>query len=281
MVTGSFLTDFDLTQVNECEQLRYKSQIPTFGDLPKSSGVYRFCIRVELSGVEKFLLTPNFQVDYDGSALLLAGKLISINATDTSTNSSDVTLTLNIENQTEMYVTNQEGCLAGGIWEPASKTISWTLAQLNSIATVYVAFRDQDGNQSECASDSILHDNQSPTESGFKVGTGDYTSENTLTVYPSSLNAFEMYLTNSPGCVAGGIWEPYSGQRPAWELFQSNSTAAVYIKYRDEAGNETDCFSDSIVHDNTPPSNPVISDDGLTTGSSTSSPLISWGAADE
>lgn len=281
MVTGSFLTDFDLTQVNGCEQLRYKSQIPTFGDLPKSSGVYRFCIRVELSGVEKFLLTPNFQVDYDGSSLLLAGKLISINGTDTSTNSSDVTLTLNIENQTEMYVTNQEGCLAGGIWELASKTIPWTLAQLNSIATVYVAFRDQDGNQSGCSSDSILHDNESPTGSGFKIGTGDYTSENSLTVYPSSLNAYEMYLTNSPGCLAGGIWEPYSDQRPAWELFQSNSTAAVYIKYRDEAGNETDCFSDSIVHDNTPPSNPVISDDGLTTGSSTSSQLISWASVSD
>ncbi len=66
--------------------------------------------------------------------------------------------------------------------------------------------------------------------------------------------ADEMYITNVPGCDGGGDWAPYSVNR-AWKLPAANSEGKVYVKYREKAvpSAESDCFSDSIVHDDIAP----------------------------
>lgn len=87
---------------------------------------------------------------------------ILINANNTYTTSSNITLTLAASEASEMYVTNTEGCTAGGSWVPYNSSSTWTLDQQNSIATVYVKFRDLASNESSCISDLIIHDNQPP-----------------------------------------------------------------------------------------------------------------------
>ncbi|NBX91755.1 MAG: hypothetical protein EBQ85_00820, partial [Proteobacteria bacterium] len=71
---------------------------------------------------------------------------ISINAGAAYTNSSSVTLTLDGDDATQMYVTNTAGCESGGTWEAYSTTKSWTLGQTNATATVYVRFKDRSQN---------------------------------------------------------------------------------------------------------------------------------------
>jgi hypothetical protein len=63
----------------------------------------------------------------------------------------------------------------------------------------------------------------------------------------------EMYITNTAGCASGGgLWESYSPQK-TWPLAQFNSTATVYVKFRDTLQRESDFISDSILHDDTVP----------------------------
>ena len=182
---------------------------------------------------------------------------ISINAGAAYTNSSSVTLTLDGDDATQMYVTNTAGCESGGTWEAYSTTKSWTLGQTNATATVYVRFKDRSQNVSSCVSDAIVHDNTAPTGSISIAGGANYTNVASpytvsLTLNASDTNLYEMYVTNSAGCGTGGNWVAYSSTINH-NLGQNNSTATVYVKFRDYALNESSCVSDTIVHDNTAP----------------------------
>lgn len=78
------------------------------------------------------------------------------------TSQASVELSLASTDGAEMYVTGSAGCTTGGAWEPLAARKNWTLGQLNSVATVYAAFRDAAGNAGACVSDTIVHDNVAP-----------------------------------------------------------------------------------------------------------------------
>lgn len=59
----------------------------------------------------------------------------------------------------------------------------------------------------------------------------------------------EMYITNESSCEGGGSWEPYQTSKLNWQLNsqQENSTASIYVKFRNTTGtNISDCISDTI-----------------------------------
>lgn len=206
---------------------------------------------------------------------------ISIDADASITASAAVTLTIGATDASEMYVTNTASCAADGTWEAYASTKAWTLGQSNSAASVYIKFRDQAGNESACISDSITHDDLAPSSPSVTVGSGIYTSANLNTLFLSATDASEMYITNSSACATGGVWETYATVKSNWSLAQSNSTATVYAKFRDAAGNESNCVNHSITHDNIAPSDPSNLDDGNTTHSASDSPTISWTAGSD
>ncbi|MBQ49778.1 MAG: hypothetical protein CMP10_20525, partial [Zetaproteobacteria bacterium] len=88
---------------------------------------------------------------------------IAIAAGDTHTNTENINLTLAADAVSSMYITNTAGCTANGSWENYDISKGWTLANTNGIATVYVKFRDLAENESGCISDTIIHDNITPT----------------------------------------------------------------------------------------------------------------------
>jgi hypothetical protein len=81
-----------------------------------------------------------------------------------------------------------------------------------------------------------------------------YTRKSQVELTILNSRATHMYVTDSPDCASGGEWEPYARIRP-WELGARNSEAAVYVKFKDERrpGLVTECFDDTIVHDNVAP----------------------------
>jgi len=89
---------------------------------------------------------------------------ITINNGALTTYSQNVTLSFSASGVNQMYVTNIAGCGSGGSWEPYATSKNWTLAQSNSLATVYVKFRDAALNETICYSDDIIHA-PCPTES--------------------------------------------------------------------------------------------------------------------
>lgn len=59
----------------------------------------------------------------------------------------------------------------------------------------------------------------------------------------------QMYITQTATCSADGVWEAFNTSK-AWTLLNDGVTNTVYVKYRDEAGNESPCYSDTINQDN-------------------------------
>ena len=58
-----------------------------------------------------------------------------------------------------------------------------------------------------------------------------------------------MKISNTADCSAG-TYEAYSTAKNGWSHGVSNGTATVSVLYRDAAGNESSCVSDTIIHDN-------------------------------
>lgn len=68
--------------------------------------------------------------------------------------------------------------------------------------------------------------------------------------------ASEMSISNV-SCASLTSWIPYSSLSQ-WTLVNSNANNTVFVKYRDQALNETSCLQASITHDNVAPSAAVI-----------------------
>ncbi|MBY0385350.1 hypothetical protein K2X05_09345 [bacterium] len=96
--------------------------------------------------------------------LLSEGSSIYINNDDTYTNNTSVSLTIENNSATEMYVTNTKDCSSGGQWEPYATSKVWSLGETNVRTKAYVKFRESaNGPESSCTWDSIIHDNTPPT----------------------------------------------------------------------------------------------------------------------
>ncbi|MFK7826099.1 MAG: hypothetical protein AB8G05_18245 [Oligoflexales bacterium] len=118
-----------------------------------------------------------------------------------------------------------------------------------------------------------------PSDPSIQINSNEYTENSSVTLNLAALDATEMYITNDPNCAVGGSWEPYTTTKDNWTLGEMNIETRVYVKYQDEAENETDCVSDSIIHDQNAPTDPDGIDDGAYTITTTDSPSISWMAS--
>lgn len=85
-----------------------------------------------------------------------------------------------------------------------------------------------------------------------------YTKSTAATLTLDATGASAMYITNIAGCASGGTYETYATSK-SWTLSKINTTATVYVKFRDSAGIETTCINDTIIHDNKAPTPASIS----------------------
>lgn len=197
---------------------------------------------------------------------------IMINDGNSYTTSSDATLTLSAVGAISMYIANTPGCIAGGVWEPYAQTKSWTLEQTNTTATVYAKFKDAAANESACINTSIIQDNVAPSLSNaaFLINGGaSYTSNISVRLSIFVDGASGMYITNVADCTSGGSWETYATKKN-WTLGQTNATATIFAKFKDNAENESLCISASIIHDDVVPTDAsIIINDGATYSSTT------------
>lgn len=177
----------------------------------------------------------------------------------------------------EMYITQDASCNTGGSWDGYAASKAWTLTELNAENTVYVAYRDQAGNISNCVSDAITHDTIAPTASLSIENEANAVNLTAASLTIDQADAADMYITADSGCTTGGSWETIAASKP-WTLTNLNASNTVYYKFRDLAGNETSCLSDSIIHDNIKPSSPTVSIDAGATYASTTSVTLSLSA---
>lgn len=126
----------------------------------------------------------------------------------------------------------------------------------------------------------ITIDTIAPTMSSVSIAEGaEYIKGLATTLTLSSIAADQMYITENPSCSSGGTWENYSNSK-AWTFSHGNGSNSIYAKYRDNAGNESPCVTDTVIHDSQSPTAPsvVINDGDSATGST--SVTLSLAASD-
>lgn len=180
---------------------------------------------------------------------------IIINGGSERTKNQEVKVTVSSYEADQIYMTNTQNCLNGGEWQifNGDQIFSWALAQTNALATVYVKTRDEAGNESECVSRSIIHDNQPPSGLSFSINEGaTYTNNDHVTLHFSAKDAKQVYISEIEGCGDDGSWATFAKTLP-WRLPERNTQLNLYVKFRDSVNNETECLSDGIIHDDISP----------------------------
>ena len=120
----------------------------------------------------------NFGLDAESLDTIFSSNGVLINDNDLFTNQSDVRLQLfGFEGQ-EMYITNDHTCESGGQWIPYTQIQNWILSEVNTQVSVYVKFRNNNANgeESDCISDDIIHDDI-PPEVSFIKHPGEQTNQ--------------------------------------------------------------------------------------------------------
>lgn len=175
------------------------------------------------------------------------GKL-TINNDETCTNASNGRVKLNIyaEGAKEMMISNNK-FFNNGVWEPYREVKEWNLSPGDGEKTVFVKFRDEAGNESEVVSDNILLDTQAPIPGSIKFGGNNQTltKSTSVTLEFNARHANHMWISNSPKFDDGYSWEPYQAS-VKWTLREGAGLKRVYVKFKDNCGNETQPISREI-----------------------------------
>jgi len=182
---------------------------------------------------------------------------VTVNEGESFTESTSVNLALSAgdagSGMAEMRFSNNGTSWSN--WESYGTSKAWTLATGDGVKTVSVQFRDNAGNVSQAATDTITLDTTAPTGS---------VSINGGVAYANSRNA-TLTLSASDGSGSGvgqmrisndgtnwNEWEDYETSK-AWTLTAGDGTKAVYAQFRDALNNTSAAFTDTIVLDMTAP----------------------------
>lgn len=206
---------------------------------------------------------------------------ISINAGAAYTNSTSAALTLSATDSNsgiQIYITNTAGCGSGGTYEAYSTSKSWTLAQTNSTATVYVKFKDSVSNESSCISDSIIHDSIAPSIAYSSPSDGSYGTTG-LTVSGTCENGIAVTL-NGSGITSTTATCSSGSFSSAVAFTAGEGNKPITISQTDLAGNSTSAAR-TFVRDNTNPNNVTFTAPSSNLSTSSSAYNFIWSAASD
>ncbi len=183
----------------------------------------------------------------DGDMTAPTGSIV-INSGSAYATSTSVTLSLSATDDSgtvsQMRFSNNNS--SWSTWQTYGTSKSWTLTSGTGTKYVYVQFKDVFENISASYSDSIYLDTSAPT-GGITIEYG-----NPVTFY-SAVN-----LTLNASDIGSGIsqmniynngwldWEPYSSVKQITLPIASHGSKTVYVRYKDNAGNTSSLYSDTI-----------------------------------
>lgn len=198
--------------------------------------------------------TDVFALDTSGVIIDSTSALISIDE-GSYTNNTTINLTLSASGVADMYITETSDCSAGGAWAAYATNTTFNITA-NGNRGVYVKFRNASGGESQCYSDSIIHDSLAPNDlasisvasDGSDIASASTSwsagSDNGL----SGINHYEIAVstsTNEADIVASAPWTNV-GVLTSYQFNQSNSSISLssgtyytLLKAIDNAGNES------------------------------------------
>lgn len=134
-------------------------------------------------------------------------------------------------------------------WIPYTTSMEWKLSQQGE-NLVYVKFKDQSNNEApKLAMGKIIWDSLPPEDCNVTINDGAKYSEDpdgNVTLKLQAKGAFFMMISNSADFLNTG-WIPYpKTQTYRWKLTQGNGDKKIFVRFKDEYGNETEVFTGSI-----------------------------------
>lgn len=172
-----------------------------------------------------------------------------INENSIFTNSLDVTITtVGSDDAVEMILFDNADCSGKSEWETINTQSNRVLIFNNTEVYISAKVRNSQGVESECISDSIIHDNI-PPESHLDIESGlAYTSNDKVDIRIKSTDASEMVLSSTEDdCKENNLWEKFS-ETISKEINAKDAVNNFYLKTRDAAGNISECVKGSIIH---------------------------------
>ena len=143
-----------------------------------------------------------------------------------------------------MQISN-DGGFGGAVWEPYAPTKIWQITRYWNYVIpriVYVRFKDSNGVVWGSYQDDILLDETPPHGHGRVVlsENGHPAAEVRLALYATDdvSGVGEMRLSNQPD-FAYAAWEPYATSKD----WIRDDTNAIYIQFRDNAGNSSATYT--------------------------------------
>ncbi len=135
-------------------------------------------------------------------------------------------------------------------WIPYVASMDWKLTQQGK-NEVYIKFKDASNNEaSKLAYDEIIWDSMPPEDCSVVVNDGAKYSEDpdgTVKLKLQAKGAVFMMISNSADFSNIG-WVPFpKNQLYQWKLTQGNGEKKIYVRFKDENGNETEVFTGSII----------------------------------
>ena len=178
---------------------------------------------------------------------------ILINDGDAVTNQQTVDLSLSASGAVSMMI-SESSTFEGASYESYAISKSFTLSSGDGTKTIYVKYKDMLGNETtETISDSIVLDTAAPTSGSVSINSGaTHTNNTSVTLTLSATGASEMMISEDAD-FTGASYESYATSK-SFTLSSGDGIKTVYVRYKDEAGNETTVtISDSITLDMTSP----------------------------
>jgi len=177
----------------------------------------------------------------------------AINEDALFTNQVTVTLNLPANPKTAQVMVSNGGGFYGAAWEPYSAYRVWAITQYGSYViprTVYVRYKDINGNISSTYQDDIILDVNAPTGSIILEGSSPVTG--TVRIASTSatlkLSASDdvsgvagMMVSNSPA-FSGASWETFIASKP-WTM---ESGGRVFVTFKDNANNASPIYAASL-----------------------------------
>lgn len=152
-----------------------------------------------------------------------------------------------------MVLLSHNPTFEGATWIRYRSDMKWRLPEEDASYTLYAKFSDEAGNETEVFTDKVILDREAPKGS-LIINAGDaYTDKLQVNLSIGGDDPTEMLISNAPNFIPASSWMPYAGAW-SWKLNDGrDGTKKVYIKFRDEAGNESIAYTDSIMLDRAGP----------------------------
>jgi hypothetical protein len=176
---------------------------------------------------------------------------IKINEGQKITNSSKkVKLSLFAEGAAEMMVSNRYD-FADANWEPFKKELDWTLKSGQGDKIVYARFKTAAQNTSGIVYAQIWVDEEAPKDGKIVINENERfcTEPSKRVTLKVLVKEASQMLISCNADFSGASWQSYQRIVTGFELCGEDGLKTVYAKFKDEAGNETEPVSASIILD--------------------------------